>query len=265
MRLTLVLKTLRGRWKNAVGWGGALVAMTTMQLYIYPSIQKSGDAMDQFINVFPKEMIAMFRIEDYTSAVGFLGTELFSMMIPLVFLGLGASWGASAGAEEEERGTSEVIYALPISRTRVLVSKLVALWVILLAIAVVEYCVLVVGASIVDLDLTKVHLVAGLASSVGIGLFFNGLALVTASGTGSRGLALGLAIGVALLSFLVFSLAPMVDSFDAILPAMPFEWALGKSPLKDGFDWVGLGCLGLGALVCYGTALLLLNRRDLDA
>lgn len=265
MNWTLVVKNLRDRWKSAVAWAAGMMALTSIQLYIYPSVAKSSSAMDEFIKVFPKEMIAMFRITDYTSSAGFLGTELFSMMLPLVFISVGASWGAAAGAEEEERGTSEVIYALPIRRSTVIFSKLFSTWIVLAAIGGLEYLALNIGARLVDLDLKGLDLAAGIVACVALGVFFNGISLAIATATGKRGIALGASIGLALLSFLIFSLAPMVDSFDAILPAMPFEWALGKNPLKDGFDWAGLGWLGLGGIVAYAFGLFIINRRDLDA
>lgn len=265
IRVALVRKTIRDRWKNLLGWSIALFALTSIQLYIYPTIAKTADAMDAFIKAFPKELIAMFRIEDYTSANGFLGTELFSMMIPIVFIAIGASWAASAAAEEEEKGSSEIIYALPITRTSVVFSKVLAAWLVMLAVAVLEFVIISVGAPLVDLDLDGVNLVPGLAACLGLGLFFHGFALMLGCITGKRGVALGAAIGIGLISFLIFSLAPLVDSFDAILPAIPFDWALGNKPLEDGFDFAGLGYLALGTLVCVVISLIAINRRDLDS
>lgn len=265
MNLTLVLKTLRDRWRSALAWAGAITALSSVQLYIYPSIVESGDAMNEFLKAFPKELIAMFRIEDYTTGIGFLGTELFSMMIPLVFISVGSSWGASAAAEEEERGTSEVIYALPISRTKILISKIVAAWLVMIGIAVVVLLVITFGSSLVDLDLKGVQLVAVTTSCLALGIFFHGLAMLVGGFIGKRGAALGLAIAVGLISFLIYSLSPMVDSFDLLVKFMPFQWAIGANPLKTGFDGAGLSWLLLGAIVCYTTSLLAINRRDIDA
>ena len=265
MRLTLILKTLRDRWRNATGWTAVALTMTAIQLYIYPSIQDSAAAMDQFIQVFPKELIAMFRIEDYTSAVGFLETELFSLMIPLVFIAMGSAWGASASAEEEERGTSEILYALPIKRTTVLISKLTAVLVVMAITGALVVLEISIGSSLVDLDLTGIELIAGTASCIGLGVFFHSLAMAVSSLSGRRGLGVGAAIGLGLLSFLIFALAPLVDTFDEILPFNPFQWALGENPLKTGFDWIGLGWLGLGSLIGYLVSLIAINRRDLGA
>ena len=115
MRWPLILKSLRDRWKVSASWAAVIIVLASVQMYIYPSVRESGKAMNEFLKIFPKEFRAMFRIEDYTSGVGFLGTELYSMMIPFVFIALGATWGAWAGADEEERGTSEILYALPIN------------------------------------------------------------------------------------------------------------------------------------------------------
>lgn len=265
MSWTLILKTLRDRWRNAAGWAGIGGLMAVIQLYIYPSIKDSADAMDKFIEVFPKELIAMFRIEDYTSSVGFLGTELYSMMIPMVFIALGASWGASAAAEEEERGTSEILYALPIRREQVLLSKLVAAWLVFLAAGSFLVVEITIGSGIVELNLEGVDLIAATVSCLGLGVFFHGLAMAIGAITGHRGVSIGASIGLGLLSFLIFALAPMVDTFDDILPFNPFEWALGQNPLKDGFDWPGLGWLALGGLAGYAVALVAIDRRDLDA
>lgn len=265
MRVALILKTLRDRWKSAAAWALAMVALCSVQLYIYPSIRESGDAMNKFLDAFPKELITMFRIENYTSAVGFLGTELFSMMLPLVFIAVGSSWGAAAAAEEEQSGTSEIIYALPISRTKVLLSKLAATWIALVLMALTAIVVISIGAALVDLDISDVELLAATAACFALGLFFNALAMAVSALSAKRGLGLAAAIAVALLSFLIFSLAPMVDTFDDILPVIPFNWALGENPLKTGFDWLGLLWLLLGSAIGYALSIISINRRDLDA
>lgn len=265
MSWPLIFKSLRDRWKVSSAWAAVIVVLASVQMYIYPSVRESGEAMNEFLKIFPKEFLAMFRIEDYTSGVGFLGTELYSMMIPFVFIALGATWGAWAGADEEERGTSEILYALPIRRTSVLLSKMVAAWLIMLAVAIVAVSVITLGGSIVDLDLKDVQLIAATTSCFGIGIFFHGLALAASAATARKGAALGAAVALGLLSFLIFSLAPLVDTFDNILPLNPFEWALGEKPLKTGFDWPGLSWLIGGGCIAYAVALVSINRRDLDA
>lgn len=263
MNGTLILKTLRDRWRSSLAWAAAMTALITVQLYIYPSVEESGSAMDQFIAAFPPEFIAMFRIEDYTSGIGFLGTELFSMMIPLVFIALGAAWGASASAEEEERGTSEVLYTLPIRRGAVQLSKIVAFIVVATVVGIWVIAVISIGAPVVDLDITDANIIPVTIACVMLGVFFHAISLATGALTGRRSIAIGASIGLALLSFLVFALAPMVDSFDAIIQADPFQWALGENPLANGFDWLGLAWLGFGALVSYAIALIAINRRDI--
>ncbi len=54
--------------------------------------------------------------------------------------------------------------------------------------------------------------------------------------TGRRGVAIGATITLALAAFIAYSLASMVDFFENINPANPFEWALGFNPLVNGLD-----------------------------
>lgn len=262
MNVYLFLKTLRDRFKSASAWSMVALVLVTIQLYIYPSVKESGEAMNEFLKAFPKELLAMFRIEDYTSAVGFLGTELYSMMLPLVFVAIGASWAAAAGALEEETGTAEITYVLPLSRTNIYLSKIAALFTFVVGAAVVLASFIWIGSSFVDLDVAQAHLMAATASCAAIGLFASGIAGCVAGLTGRRAVALGAAIGVSLLSFFVFALSPLVDSFDALLPFVPFEWALGETPLRNGWDVQGLMLLLCSAIALHVSAVVLLNRRD---
>ena len=64
---------------------------------------------------------------DYISAAGYLGSELFSFMVPLLLLIAAVGAGARAIAGEEERGTLDLLLANPVSRRRLVLEKLAAL------------------------------------------------------------------------------------------------------------------------------------------
>ena len=59
---------------------------------------------------------------DYVSGAGYLGSELFSFMVPLLLLVAAIGAGARAIAGEEERGTLDLLLANPLSRA-LLVSR----------------------------------------------------------------------------------------------------------------------------------------------
>lgn len=263
MMISLILKTWRDHWKSLLSWAGVIVAMTSIQLSVYPSIVKTGDAAKQFIDAYPEAFKKIFRMEDYTSGPGFLSTELFSLMLPLVLIAVGATWGASATAEEEEKGTADLLLTLPISRLKVLASKMIATFSVLIFLGVVIYVNLYIGAEMVDLTVNFNYILAAILSSIALGLFFSGLGFLIGSITGKKGVSLGSASAIGLLSFVFYSLAPLVDNFDFLNPINPFEWAIGGNILFDGPDWNGFSKLMLGSFVLYITAALIFKKKDI--
>jgi beta-exotoxin I transport system permease protein len=81
-----------------------------MQLAVYPSVHSQGAKMRDLIDSYPSAFKAMFGMEgvDFTSGPGYLSTETFSLLAPLMLIGLGIALGTGAIATEEERGTKAV-------------------------------------------------------------------------------------------------------------------------------------------------------------
>jgi len=239
--------------------------MVGIQLSVYPTVRSSAAGLSTFLDNYPEALKQVFRMEDYTSGAGFLSTELFSMMLPLIFISIGASWGANATAQEEERRTADILLTLPISRERILAIKITTAMLSQVLLAVVTVLTLVIGIRFVDLSLGTSKIVAGALTGALLGILFNAVATFMGAAWGKRSVALGGAIGLAIAGFLFFSLAPLVDTFDRITPINPFQWTLGSRPLFDGID-VGYTVLSLVlSLVLYGASLAVFRRRDIQA
>lgn len=263
--MVLLLKTARDHWRSYLIWTLGLLAMVGVQLSVYPTVRSSAAGLSTFLDNYPEALKQIFRMEDYTSGAGFLSTELFSMMLPLIFISIGASWGANASAQEEERRTADILLTLPISRVRILTIKIVTAAVAQVLLATVTVLSLVIGIRFVDLSLGTSKIIAGALTGALLGILFNAVATFMGAAWGKRSIALGGAVGLAIAGFLFFSLAPLVDTFERITPINPFQWTLGSRPLFDGVD-VGYTCLSLAiSLVLYGASLFVFKRRDIQA
>lgn len=98
---------------------------------------------------------------------------------------------------------------------------------------------------------TVLRMLVGLISITrGRAALFGGIALVGACWTGRRGVGLGAGLGCAITAFVLYSLAPLVSAFDALLPANPFQWTVGQSPLVRGVNgwYVTLALVSIAAL-----------------
>jgi len=218
---------------------------------IYPSITKNKEALQGFLDSYPEAIRKIFRMQDYTSGAGFLSTELYSFMVPLVLIAVGATWGASATAEEEDEGTADVLLTLPISRVVIFLSFLAMANVLALR-------------GVVDLTIDSGKLFAATISSISLGFFFTGIAFLIGSFSQRKGSAIGVVTGVSLIAFLIYSLSALVDDFDAIAPYNPMEWGLKGQPLFNGLDAGGNFKLVIGGLVLLVLAIMKFDKKDIS-
>jgi ABC-2 type transport system permease protein len=234
--------------------------MISLELYIYPSVVTSSDAMKQYIDAFPDALKTIFRMEDYFSGAGFLGTELFSMMVPLIFVSVAAARGSSAIAAEVE-----ILFTLPISRTRILLSKLAAMIIELLLLSTLAVTSISIGAQLVSMEISVGALVTATSASALMALGYGAIALFAGSLTGKRGVATGLTITVAIAALLFYSLAPIVDTFDYLTPFNPMDWAINGNPLSQGISAINFAKLSLLFTAFSALAIYLFRKRDIKA
>ena len=265
MLLPLMTKTWRDHWRGLLAWTTGLVLITAIELYVYPGIRDSAASVSALVENYPDAMKQIFKMDDYTSGTGFLNIELFSMLVPLIFISVGASWGASATAEEEERGTADLLLTLPVTRTRILLTKMVAAVAALLALAVALVIVLAIGTQIVDMEISIANMAAACFMSFLLGVLYSGVGFLVGVLTGHRGIALGAAIALGLAGFLFYSLSPMVEGFEKTNPVNPFQWALGNNALVNGVDMGYALRLLLVALILFVASELAFRRRDISA
>ncbi|NCV96367.1 MAG: hypothetical protein EBW33_06540, partial [Actinobacteria bacterium] len=176
--IALYVKTWRDHWRTLLAWSLTLIALISIQMSIYPSISENKEALQGFLESYPEAIRKIFRMQDYTSGPGFLSTELYSMMIPLVLIAVGGTWGAAATAEEEDEGTADLLLTLPISRSRILISKMFAAISVVIVLAFLGLLNVIVLRGVVDMEIETAKLLAGTISSIAIGLFFTGVAFL---------------------------------------------------------------------------------------
>ena len=256
-------RTIRDRWRSTVGWGLGIVLTAVVQLAVYPSVARSAESMQSFVNEWPEPLREAFNLDAYSTGAGFLNAELFSMMVPFVLIAL-ATTGAAAIAGEEERGTADLLLSLPLSRGRALMAKVLATVVAVLAVAAAAFVTILVGAPMVDLEVGTGDLAAAILMNVMLALVFGGVSLLLAASTGKRGVAIGAGVALALAAFLLNALAPMADWLEPWQDASPFHWALAGNPLVNGADWPMVLLMMVVALLFAVAAGVAYHRRDIS-
>src|SRR5437870_2832501 len=195
---------------------------------------------------------------------GFITWRIMELFVPLAI----SFWPILAGARlvrgEEERGTMDVLLATPQSRMRLLLSKIGALLIALLLIALLFALGIVAGEARLGAHVDGVRaLLAGLNLSL-LAFFFGCLALLFSQFTTSRAVSAGGVSGLLLLSVLLDSTGRLLNG-SWVQYLSPFYYYNLNRPLIPSFPDQPLAAVLLASLavLCAGVSLILFVRRDI--
>jgi ABC-2 type transport system permease protein len=246
------------------GWCVGIAAYAAFVSAIFPSIEGSA-GFDELVRSYPDILRELFDIEgtDISTGAGFLDTELFSLMLPLLVTVLAIGSGARTLAGEEDAGRLELTMAYPVRRRDAVLWKGAAVAVEVLVACLAGFVALAVLNPLIGLDLATGRIAAGFAGVAALGLLSGWLALGLGAAIPSRVLAIGLPAALAAAGYLVNGVHGLAGWLDPLRFVSAFWW-IGSSPLQGGTRWAGVAVvLGAAALVL-AVGALLLERRDLQ-
>ncbi len=221
MSVEILERSLAERRRSTIGWCLGAAAYTLINVAVYPQV-KSQSGLNDIFKEYPPALLSMMGIDaktlDLTSAIGYLGSQM-NMVGPLLLVMVGIAFGSASLGGEEESGTLAMVLSYPVSRTRVVVEKGVALLVVVGIMALALYATIVAGR-LFDLDIPFSNLLAFCVSLALLGALFGMLALAVGAASGSKALGTGVAAMVAAATYLIGSLAPVVSG------VRPLRWAV---------------------------------------
>lgn len=263
---SVFLKTLRDRRRGLAAWSLGLVAAVLMYGAFYPSVRDNAEALNEYVENLPAAIRGMVgESGDFTSPAGYIQSELFSTMAPLLFLIFAIGAGARATAGEEEHRTLDILLSTALPRRRIVIEKLAAM------VAALAWLALLLWASIAalgppfDLRVGLWNLAAACLGIFLLAVAFGSAALAIGSARGSRVLALGVSAAVAFASYILNVLAPAVDALGTIRKVSPFYLYIGTEPLRRGLNVGHAATLAAVAVVLAAVAVVTFERRDLAA
>ena len=261
----IFLKTLRDQRRSLLYWGIGLIAMAVIMAFVYPTI-KNMPSINQYLNELPESMKEMFGpgIIDYGSPTGYFGTELFSFMVPLLLLVFGIGFGANAIAGDEEKGTLGFLLTNPVPRWRVVVDKFGVLIISMILLGFFFWAGLVISVIGIGIDISVVKLAEATIGALLLALVFASLSFVVGCIKGNRGMSMGIASGLAVLTYLLNTLGGLVTWLKDFRFLSPFYHYMEPNTLANGISPVHiLVLLGLVA-VFFAVSIPAFNRRDIS-
>ena len=123
----MFVRELKSNFKSALIWCLVLVGLFGVVMMAYPYIIDTDQMgmMNEMMNMFPKELLVAFNMDIamIDTAFGWLKSE--GLVMILLILGCYSSMlGANILLKEESDKTIEYLASLPVSRTRIVVTKI---------------------------------------------------------------------------------------------------------------------------------------------
>jgi ABC-2 type transport system permease protein len=256
-------KALWDQRRSLPFWASGLALTILLESALWPSM--SGmPSFDEYLQELPAGLREMFAMDQMSTGAGFLNAELFTLVLPMMFLVHGITRGARMLAGEEEAGTLDLLLVTPLSTTRLLVEEAAALLVSTVVLGAAVLLATFVGSQAFGLEITVRSAAVGATALVLLGFEFGLLALVVGALTGRRGLALGVPAVLVMATYLLYVAAVFVDELHEWRGVSPFDQALHDGPLAPHAP-VSFGWLVIPPLVALIAALPAWARRDIGA
>jgi ABC-2 type transport system permease protein len=256
----VLLKTLYDLRRSLVGWSTGIVTLVALMAAIWPTMRDMPD-LERFLANYPEAMQRLFDLGAIATGAGFLNAELFSMLLPAMFIVYGIGRGAKLIAGEEADGTLDVLVVTPVSRTQVLLEKAAALTVAVAGLGLVLLTSIVVASPLADLGIGTRDAAIGSLAMVLIGLLLGMLALAVGAATGRRSWALVVASTVAVASYVLHVVGALVESVEPWQPLSPFTQAVQTGPVGAELP-LGFAALALAAVALVVVAIPVFDHRD---
>lgn len=263
--ITIAKWTLKQRKWSTVWWSVGLAAYIALTLIFYPSIKNQTAQLDKSFNQIPQSAKALFTdTQDLFSPVGYLSSQLFYLMYPLLLSVLAIGVGSSLIAKEEDAATMELLLSRPVSRTSLLLQKYLAGLGILFAVSLITSLVIAGLCRAVSLNVGLAALLAACFYSFALAALFGAVAFFVASlGRAGRLASIGVAAMVGLVSYLVASLTSVVSWLKWPAKLTPNHYYHPGDILYGHYSWWPIAGYLVAIIILIILSVLAFRRRDI--
>jgi ABC-2 type transport system permease protein len=265
--MAITWQVLRRRRLSLFWWSLGLVLFIALVAIAYPTVRDNSELDKTFAGLPPsvQTLLGLSAVNTLTSPIGYLNSQYFANVLPLILLVFAIGLGAWAISGDEAGGTLELLLSNPVSRTRVALERAAGLIVLLAIVTAIGAMALIVLAPLTGLTegLPLERIAAATAGCGFLALAFATVAFAVGATTGRRSPALASAATLAIFGYVIEGLAAQVKLLQPIRAISPWHWLLDGDPLRHGLlleTWLLPLAVSLG-LIALGTVFF--NRRDL--
>lgn len=264
MNLNIVKFELKNRQLSILCWAIGIVFMIILTLGFYPSFKEQSVQLQKaFTNIPDSALSLLSDTHDFFSPVGYLSSQLFYAVLPMILGILGISLGSTLLAKEEKDSTIELILSRPISRTKLLFSKLMSGGLILSIIGSVLTLSLIIIVTVVDIEVSRRNIALTSAVCLLMTATFAMIAFLISVTGRTRVASIGIATMYALGGYIIGSLSGVVGWLKWPAKIFAFTYYKPAELLTSSYNWANTLFFIAIILFCGVISWIIFYRRDL--
>jgi len=263
--LAITQTELRRRKMYLLWWGVGIVALTAFTVLAYGSIKNQADQLNKAFSGLSSTAGSFFGTNDMFTPVGYLNSQLYYITLPILFIILSVTLSSSLTSKEERHHTLELLLARPVSRTRLLLAKILAADIIVVILGVVTAVSVLVCSLLIKLDISAMHIVLATVWMILFSGAFGAVAfmLYTASSL-TRRAAAAVAILLSLGGYILTSIGSLVHGLSWVSKLLPYHY-YNPGAILEGYVSGGLVLYIAGMFaVALVVSVVGFRRRDID-
>lgn len=262
--MNIIKRELRANLKSIIIWSIAMAFLVTVWMIEFESFA-NNPFIDDFMKSMPEGLLSAFGMSNLNiaSLEGFIGTVSLYLYL---LLGIQAVLlGSSIIAKEERDKTAEYLFTLPVSRKKVIWSKIIAAIINLIILNLVTLTSMLLST----ISYNKEPKFYGFLALMFLGVFiiqliFLSVGMLVASVNKRYKKSGNISVAILMITFLIASLINMVDSLDYLKYITPFKYfdasyILNEKSLEPVFIIVSIVIIIIGI----GGTLAFYPKRDL--
>ncbi len=256
----LMTKTLYDKRWFIFGWSIGLVVMAGITIAFFPTIK---DQIGTLFANMPKALESITgTTEDYKNIVGYVATGVFDLRIPMMTITMAIILALGLSASEESSGKLYQLLAQPLSRSKIVLHK----WVAMVAIFTLVHTALFIGIFLTIMAIGESmpveKLIAGTLMCLLLTIATGSLTLGLGFGQGRKGWATMIVTTYVFGSYLLTSFAAQVEWLKHIDPLSIFHYYQASTAIKQGIDMGNVSVLVIMSIIVVLLGSAAFGRRD---
>jgi ABC-2 type transport system permease protein len=255
--------------KSTLLWTSVLLSYNVFMLLLYPSMVGSlKDSMDIMLASIPKGMISAFGLDkvSMTEILGFYNTYCYLLVTILGGI-FAVIQGSSILSKEEDEKTIEFLLSKPVSRNKIITSKIFAVLTNLVILNIIISIISFVTIELVNGESynRKVLLLLFIAP-VFMQITFAAIGLLISIFIVKARINFPTGVGIVLGCYFISIIATISSKADFLKYLTPFKYVDGADIItKQTIDPIYLIIMSLITLTCGIATYIIYNKKDIIA